>query len=176
MINSIENKQKLDKILSIAKIVFYALLIITGIILMFWILKFVYTKFFKPNSEILGTTEYTNNQHLKTIDSDKNIQLSKGAKLSYPKSFYHELADSMHEKMNSFFSAPYSEMYPLIIKMHNYLDLLELQTAYGLRDFGVGFEKSVDLTTSIEKYSDDKTNVFWKAYLTSISKSKILTK
>jgi Na+-transporting methylmalonyl-CoA/oxaloacetate decarboxylase gamma subunit len=164
--NIVEN-QKLTQALKVLKIIGWVLLIVTGLILVYWSMSLVYEKFFKPEAEKNGTEE---NQHVKTeetVKSDLNKQITENKKfpLSYTSSFYSTVADYIQDKLlnGDGLSTSFSLLWPYLSKMKNYTDILQLKQTFGVREMGIiGFKSRYTLDEALSKWADYKTNATWR--------------
>lgn len=173
--NFTANKEKWEKALAVAKSVFWILLTITGVVLIFWIMKWVKETFFTDAEDKKGTLENAQKLSGESVESDINKEVKGGAKLSYPESFYHGMADMLAPKFGVINPAQYVEVYPFITKLKNNLDILALKSAWGVRDTIWGV-KSINLDQAFEFGSEYKLKAFWKAYCAAIGANKDLTK
>lgn len=171
------NTDKFQKALTIAKMIFNVVLIISGLLLVYWILNKVYNTFFRPNSETVGTLENNQVKTEQTVKNDIVSQTSKGAKATYTDSGYAMLANHLFSKFGVFSKATYEDVYPVLTKLKSTLDFLKLKDAFGLRDIdGYGLAKPMNLDEAFLKGSDYKANAFYQALQTSFQESKSLTK
>lgn len=157
------NPEKYKQALQIAKLIFNVVLIITGIILFYWIISSVYTKFFKPNIEVPGETEFNDNQGSQSSKNDI-YTLKKIQKASYLDSYYFQLAEKIESLLfTSFGRAKSEDIKPLLQTLKNYTDCLKLNEAWGLRKGKFAFAHDpLTLTKALDEFSDYYSSGYWR--------------
>lgn len=166
------NPEKYKQALQIAKLIFNVLLIISGIILFYWIISAVYTKFFKPNIETAGQTEFNDNQGSQSSKNDINI-LEKKQKATYLDSFYFQLAEKLESLLfTSIGIAKSQDIKPLLQNLKNYTDCLKLNEAWGLRKGKFAFAHDpLTLTKALDEFSDYYSSGYWRVINQAFSKA-----
>lgn len=154
------------------KMIMYFVLGITGLIFLFWVMKLIYDKWFKPNSETEGKQEYAQEQTKEYVQTGINNELKAGVRLTYALPFYDQLANQLFTLLNGTFRAEHEDLQPLYLKCKNYLDLLQLQKSFGKREFDTRltmnrWAETLTLNEAISLRADVKANI----YYTAISKA-----
>ncbi len=167
------NSEVFAKIMMVVKIILF----VTGLIFLFWIMRAIYNKFFKPDSEIKGTEENQQKVSEETIKADLDKTLKKN-KLTYPLSLYDTLVNSYIGKIRLTGKlTKYEDVYYIFTKLHNYADLLQFKTTFGTRKIGnEWFAPMVTLDESVSLYCDLKTQALWKELNRAFAESKTLNK
>jgi hypothetical protein len=151
-------------------LIFQILLYVTGIVFLILIFRWFYNRFLKPDSETVGTKDYEQTQHDVTLSSGISAEIKGGAKFSYPIAFYDTLAIQLYEKMQSFLSPSLSDMQPIWLKCHNYLDILQLEKSFGIRDFGVfPITHRCNLIEAFDNYAQDAVPIYYREYSRALS-------
>lgn len=154
-------------------LVFQILLYVTGFVLILLIFRWFYNKFLKPDSEIAGTKDFEQTQHDSTLTTGIDAEIKGGAKLSYPLAFYDTLAIQLYEKMQSFLSPSLSDLQPIWLKCHNYLDILQLEKSFAIRDFGFyPVTRKCNLIEAFDNYTQDAVPIYYREYSRALSQKQ----
>lgn len=140
-------------------------------ILLALILLFVVWKFMKGinaigegagalKDSILGDGKGSYKDMVRTEESaiEKELRNTK-QKLSYPESYYTNLANTLFSKMGLFDKMTKAEFLPIISQIRNYADYLKLQQAFGTKQFaafngGMGVVQPLTYVLAMEKAAD----------------------